>query len=526
MESIEIVDLDIVSRFAKLFRGNTRSHGVFEPNAASKARKMRTEHSPAQFDDYEAHLSGRVGIGIVPIQDDSTCWFGAIDIDAHGDAPDIDLVALEAIVREKDLPLTVCRSKSGGAHLYVFGSEPLPAKLLRSAMAKWCERIGYPGVEIFPKQEHLPVDSDGQQQLGNWINLAWFDAFNPECLRYSVEGGKPTSVEYFLDIAESRRISASMLVERSADEHAEAPPCVQKLISNGVGHGQRNEALFNVVVYLKQAYPETWKDKAFDLNARMFDEPLAHAEAKKTIASAGRRDYRYRCKEEPCRSHCRSSICVTRKFGITPDEKGELEMGKPPEFGPLEKINTDPPRWTLYVDGTGVSMTTAELMDYRAVRIAIAERLTRLIAPMKNDQWQGMLHKLMEETIELEAPEEASTKGFIRNRLYEFFERTDLSSDGKDKSEREGLVLGAPVVQVNESTGQRFVYFRAADFIDYLKKNRSEELKGPNLWMALRELGVEHGKIRIGKKVCPVWFAPLDEADQLDLPVTNIQPEI
>lgn len=487
---------------------------------------MRTDEAGPDLGDYGEHLAGSVGLGVVPICDDGQCWFGAIDIDAHGDAPDIDLVELERRVRQSNLPLTVCRSKSGGAHLYVFGMEPLPARLLRSALAKWAATIGYAGVEIFPKQEHLPEDGEGGRQLGNWINLCWFDAEDDDCKRYAVEGGRRVPFEYFLDLAESRLVSAAMLVERSADEHAEAPPCIQKIIAGGVGHGQRNEALFNVAVYLKQAYPETWKDKAFDLNARMFDEPLAHAEAKKTLGSVGRRDYRYRCKEEPCRSRCRSSICVDRKFGITPDEKGEMEMGKLPEFGPLEKINTEPPRWRLYVDGVAVTLQTGELMDYRAVRVAVAESLTRLIAPMKNDGWQTILHTLMEDAIVQEAPEEASAKGQIRSRLHDFLQRSDFERDGLDPKDREWLMSGMPIVQVNQAVGDRWIYFRAADFVDYLKKNRAEEVKGPNLWVALRDLGVEHSRMRIGKTVIPVWSVPLSDVGQVEFSEPTIETEI
>lgn len=512
----------LVPRFAKLFRGNSRSHGVYDPTTG----RMRTDHTPADLEHYEQHLCGEVGLGIVPITDEGICWFGAIDIDAHGDAPDIDLLDLEARVREKDLPLTVCRSKSGGAHLYAFGSEPLPARLLRSALAKWAEALGHAGCEVFPKQDHLPTDSDGERQLGNWINLCWFDANSPDCLRYSMEGGKRVNFDYFLDLAESRKISAAMLVERSADEHDEAPPCIQKMISDGVPDGHRNEALYNFVVYLKQAYPETWRDKAFDLNARVFDTPLTHAEAKKTIQSAGRRDYRYKCKEEPCRSLCKSAICVTRKFGITPDEKGELEIGKMPEFGPLEKYNTDPPRWCLHVDGSQVTMTTEELMDYRRVRVSVAERMTRMLPPMKNEQWQVRLHKLMEDTIEHEAPEEASSAGFIGTKLHEFFQRTDLTSSGEDKSERDALLLGSPVVQINETEGTRCVYFRGSDFVDFLKRNRAEELKGANLWMAMRKVGVKHARIRAAGKVIPVWYAPLDEDDIIQLPDADLDPEM
>lgn len=515
---------DLIARFAKLFRGNVRSYGEYNP----MTRKMQTikDDIGPTYDTFKHHLTGVMGAGIVPIMDSGDCWFGAIDIDAHGDAPDIDLVELDHIIREKDLPLTVCRSKSGGAHLYLFGSEPLPARVLRAALAKWAERLGYPGVEVFPKQDRLAVDHEGAQQYGNWINLCWFDADSPECLRYAVEGGRRITLEHFLDIAESRRVSAAMLVERSADEHSEAPPCIQRMISDGVGHGQRNEALFNLCVYLKQAYPETWREKAFDLNARVFDDPLAHAEAKKAIASVARKDYRYRCKEEPCRSLCKSHLCVTRKFGITPEEKGEMDMGAYPEFGPLEKINTEPPRWYLYVDGVRIPLTTMDMMDYKSIRVAVADHMTRLIPPMKNERWQTILHNLMTSTVEYDAPEEASAKGFLKARLSEFLHRADLDSDGTNKKDREHLTHGVPVVQLHESSGDRCVFFRAQDFIDFLKKSRSEEMKGPALWLAMKSMGVEHVRMRVARSVMSVWYVPISFVDRFEYSEPNIEVEL
>lgn len=510
-----------VNRFAKLFRANDRSHGVFHPQSGA----METLHRPITMDDYRKHLDGVTGLGAVPILDDHTCWFGVIDVDTPDDEPSVDLEDLEQRIQGLGLPLVLCRSKSGDAHLYCFGAEPLPAKLLRATLKKWAAQLGHSGCEVFPKQDTLGVDDDGTRMLGNWINLCWFDASNPKGLRYMVEGGKRRSFSYFLEVAESRRVTAAKLVEQSDDEHGEAPPCIRSMIANGVRQGSRNEALYNVVVYLKRAYPEGWRDKAFDLNAKMFDQPLDFAEAKKTISSAGRRDYRYKCKEEPCRSLCRSSICVTRKYGITAEEKGELEMGKPPEFGPLEKIMTDPPRWVLKVDGDPVTVTTVELMDFRHVRVAVADKSSRLIAPMKNDRWQAILHGLMENVIERAAPDEASPTGLIKSHLMQFFQRTDLTSSGEDVADRQHLLLGSPVVQVHPQMGEKCVYFRGPDFIDYLKKNRAEELKGPNLWVVLRTLGVEHSRLRINGKVVPVWFYVLDEDVQVELADQEIGTE-
>lgn len=512
---------DLVDRFAALFRGNPRSYGEYIEGRKPPARTVKGE--PVTPDVVREHLDGGKGLGVVPVLDNGKCWFAALDIDTHN-APDLDLVALEESVRERDLPLTVCRSKSGGAHLYLFGTEPLPAKLVRATLTKWATEIGHTGCEVFPKQDHLPEVPGEGRQWGNWLNLCYHHAESDDCKRYAVEGGKRLSLEFFLDIAENRRISPAVLVEKAETTHSEAPPCVQSMITNGVQAGQRNEALYNVVVYLKQAFPETWRDRAFDMNARIFDKPLSHTEAKRTITSAGRRDYRYKCREEPCKSLCKSAICVTRKFGITPQEKGELEMGTQPTFGPLKKYMTDPVRWVMAVDGKDVLMSTVELMSFAKVREAVADSLTRLIPPMKNDQWQAQLHQLMESAELIEAPEEASTSGLIRSKLHEFVKRADLTSDGTDTKARDDLLHGSPVVQ--EKDGERYVMFRAMDFVDFLKKSKSEELKGTNLWMALRDAGVEHFRIRVSGVAMSVWAVPLDPDDVVQIDIPDIEVEL
>ena len=512
-----------IERFMNLFRGNNRSFGRFYPNG-----KMETiKNEQIAYEDFEKHLAGEIGVGIVPIMDDNNCYFGAIDIDAHDESFDIDVVDLEWKVREHDLPLTVCRSKSGGAHLYLFGAEPLKASLVRTALSKWAELLGHGGCEIFPKQNTLLGNDDGSRQLGNWINLCYFDAENDKQLRYSVEGGKVIPLDYFLDLAESKKVTGVVLVERSDTDHNGAPPCIQKMISNGVSGGLRNLALYNIVVYLKKSHPETWKDKAYDLNAKIFDSPLSHAEAKKTITSAGRRDYRYKCKEEPCKSLCNSQVCITRKFGITPDENNEMMLGKPPQFDNLRKITTEPVKWLLGVDGQDIILTTPELMDYRKIRESVADRLTRLIVPMKNEQWQGILHPLMQQAHIIDAPDEASISGIIRAKLNSFIRKADLKSDGSNIKDREILHSGAPVVQIRkeDDVEERVVYFRGQDFVDFLKKNRSEELKGSNLWIAVRQAGVNHCKLRVGTSSIRVWYAPISDENIIELEGVDIKDE-
>ena len=129
------------------------------------------------------------------------------------------------------------------------------------------------------------------------------------------ENGERMSFELFVQYAQSKRIDAKELAEFTQREHLEAPPCVQKMIHMGVESGARNDAMYNVVIYLKRARPETFFDDAMVLNKTMFDKPLPPSEAKKVIRSASRRDYLYKCGEEPCKSLCDRKVCVGREFG-------------------------------------------------------------------------------------------------------------------------------------------------------------------------------------------------------------------
>ena len=153
-------------------------------------------------------FSGRArGLGTIPLLDDgvSVTW-AAIDIDDN----QIDHAQLELEVRELDLPLLVCRSKSGGAHCYLFLVTPVPAKNVVEALKNWSAALGYPGVEIFPKQTRREVDEEtGNPRPGNWINLPYYGAETTD--RYCVNRGDLLSLGQFLDVAESTRVGADAL---------------------------------------------------------------------------------------------------------------------------------------------------------------------------------------------------------------------------------------------------------------------------------------------------------------------------
>ncbi len=94
--------------------------GFWAKLRVSKKFTSLWKKEPPTIDLFEAHLSGQTPVGIYLLDDNEQVSFGAIDIDVYP----IDLGALANRLDEMSLPLIVCNSKSGGAHVYVFFESP------------------------------------------------------------------------------------------------------------------------------------------------------------------------------------------------------------------------------------------------------------------------------------------------------------------------------------------------------------------------------------------------------------------
>lgn len=496
-------------RMLRLYTGNMRSMGRFDPATG----KMFTEYAGPITKDFDIHIRGKQGIGVVPIMDDNNCWWAAIDIDNHDQDEDIPIAPIDQVITSLKLPLVPCRSKSGGVHAYLFLSEAVPAAKVRTMMAQFAEKLGYPTAEIFPKQSKLPIN-EGKRQMGNWINLPYMAGDETE--RYAVRGGHKLKLEQFLDLAEKGRVTGAELADFAAVDHPHAPPCVQKMMQKGVASGFRNEAMYQTVIYLKKMDPEGFKTRAELLNTLMYDKPLGKQELMKVVNSAGRSEYGFRCNEQPAKGLCNREECLKRQFGITSKELDKVdELSGMPKFDDLTQLMTDPPRWEFNIDGKRVgNVSTEDLLDFHTVRVAIADKLLRVIPMLKPSEWDNILRTMMENVRKVEVPDDASPSGQVRERLWEFLMKADLSSDGHNTEERKAILRGIPVVQMHD--GERKIFFRGHDFIQYLKRTKSEELRGVSMWYAVKLAGGEHTKFRIGGITSHVWCLPVTKIETPD----------
>ena len=167
--------LENAKRFMNLFRGYSLAHGQYRVQKREADGKLSgravTVSEEATLKHFSDHLSGGEYIlGIIMLKEDNSCNFGVIDIDIRGDVKLKDtLEELEEKIRQT--PLVMCRSKSGGAHLYLFCEPAIAAIDMVSKLNEFAAGLGYGGAEIFPKQ----ISRANEMDRGNWINLCYWD---------------------------------------------------------------------------------------------------------------------------------------------------------------------------------------------------------------------------------------------------------------------------------------------------------------------------------------------------------------
>ena len=238
----------------------------------------------------------------------------------------------------------------------------------------------------------------------------------------------------------------------------DGPPCLNTLAQDGFGEGSRNNALFNVAVYHKQANPDTWEDKVMEDNSKWMNPPLGFQEVKQLLASIGKRGYdKYRCKDQPICGVCNAAKCRTKKFGVGFEEE------QMPELDTLTKINSNPPQWFLNVAGKRIELKTEQLHNPNLFAIAVLDQ-ANVVSPIpKAKDWREVyLTPLMLNLQEIDPLESLNPTNQIENLLYDF---TVHRAKARTKDD---------ILNKTAWTDEGFSYFRMEDFYTFAKRNNWE----------------------------------------------------
>jgi len=472
----------LAPRFHALFAGLERAHGIYfkldserEDGKLTCTRKPDTLVDPVTDALWLEHLTGGNGLGIVPIREDSTAMFGAIDIDVYDG---LSHAAIAATLVELNLPLIPCRSKSGGCHVCLFTSVPVSAGAMQAKLSEIAAMIGHGTAEIFPKQTAL-ADND----FGSWINMPYYAG--EATTRYGVRpDGEPLSMEQFLETAARVAVGPGFFKPVSAKEAKEketfpnGPPCLNHLAKIGVPVSGGNTALFNIAIYNKKSMPSGWEDATATANQSILTEPRTLQELNDIVKSLGKKDYGYQCKQEPLKAYCNSTKCQLRTFGVG--------SGNFPSLGELRKLDIDPPVyfWDMTIGGKQITieLTAAQVQDPREFKKRVWQKANLSIPPVKQEVWDKTLNALEPEgkLQIIYVPEDASTEGQVWELIEQYCTRNEANS--KDE-----ILLGRPWTDSGRT------YFRLLDLMRFLGSQQFKEYKVYQLAKVLKgNKKVEH----------------------------------
>ena len=237
--------------FANLFRGRADVWGSVE----GKSNK-----EPVTIVNYQAHLDGKLSLGIYPLLDDGTCYFAAVDLDEKnwGKA-----LAIRNELTSVGIRAYICESKGKGYHIYLFADTVFVAKDIRHVLLGTLAKLNI-SAEVFPKQDKL----DDTIKFGNYINLPCFGTTR----QFQTGDKQPIPTNTALPLIKTNsadnvdKAKAAVPApppimiplkptkptpdKKERGKKETSPPCVVRLLKNGVESGMRDEAAFALARHL------------------------------------------------------------------------------------------------------------------------------------------------------------------------------------------------------------------------------------------------------------------------------------
>lgn len=472
-------------RMAQLFAGAECAYRLLSvvPIAGRKAQKIYDNAArPVTIEDWERHLCGDVGLVVVPVREDGTCLFGAIDIDDY-------TVSLSDLDDQVGRVLVVCRSTSGGAHLYAFLSRPERAGPLREQLRRIAASIGHPRAEIFPKQDRIDGDNKG-----SGISLPYFRGNETD--RYAVKQGLTKDVAEFLYHAEAKATTVEALSALAASQPGDSG--ARQTADQSDAEERLRMRCAAIVDAAGADANKQLTAGAFDIARYCRDVGMTEAEARSQMLAAWLMR-KPGCEKEFAGVWAREFDAGTRKGSPALKCGG----GLPSIERLLIEADDGDVVWHVQIDGTFVSMTVPEAMDQRKFNNCSMAQIGRAFHIVKDrNRWIDHVN---------EAASRAEYIGLDRGTTAaeEFLDALDEFLMNRHRGEnREDLLLGRP--WEDEVRGLHF--FRIKDLQAHLVTrrlaNRFATEPARRVGKRIRELGGEPAEMTIKDKRVSLFCVP------------------
>ena len=429
-----------IERFKNIFEGFDKGFGVFSFTKMEGAKQKGNNYTSRDLlttEIWNNHLHGikfkpKVitqegkeffpvidSIGVAPVKEDHTCKWGCIDIDEYP----VNFQELNKKIRERKLPLILCKSKSKGAHAFLFSKTWVPAKLMQDKITEIARTLGQANQDrIYPIQTEPKILEKGE--IGNWLNIPYYHHKNSDKTKWRSainDDGTEATIEQFFELYEKYSLTEEELENFSIpledDWFKDGPMCLRTMATYGFVEGQRNNTLTEIGIYLKKRFPDIWKKKLEEYNSHWFKDlqggPLGPQEVLNIQNSLTKKDYFYGCKKPPLQPFCNSQKCRLQKHGVGEGNVPNNNVSK------LSVMVSNPKVWFLTYDGKTVVLSSRELATQRLWQIQATEQTHKTPQLLKQGDWETLLNKLQnkENLTVIPADPETTNKGKLRRFL-------------------------------------------------------------------------------------------------------------
>ena len=399
----------------------------------------------------------------------------------------------------------MCRSKSGGAHIFIFLKEPVQASLVRDKLTEWSAEIGYANCEIFPKQVEIKAD---RGDTGNFLNLPYHSDNNTNRYAFNDDGSGASLDEFFSlydihAVDQETLLSTKVKRKKEVKELEDGPPCLATLMSQGIPEGGRDNTLYQYAVYAKKKWPNEWQAKVDEFNHRYMEKPLGSAQVQKTVTQHERKDYQYKCKDQPMCAVCSPIVCQSRQYGIGDSFEHN--------FSDLTKIQSDQSVWFLNVDGQRLVLETEELFDQNKFRKACMDKINIIPNPMRPNAWTTRLQQLLRDIEVIEAPKEIRKEGRFKSLLEQF-----LDDQGAAEHIDE-INMGKAWFDEGKA------YFKTEAIQTFLEKKRFKDFTSTQIHATIRQMGGGHAYRKVQGTTQFMWYIPYTQKEEKSFAVPNLE---
>ena len=482
----------MVKKFIEIFNGRKTSYGISVNTGVIRddgknEYDSKIKQLPVTEILYQRHLEGiKPTLGIIAINEDNKCKFGCVDIDTYP----VEHLKYIKTLKKNNIPTIVFKSKSNGAHIFLFTKEWVNPSLMRVKLREVAALLGKAGAEIFPKQDYI-----NKGQTGSFLNLPYDNKNNTQ--RYALDdNGNKLSLEDFYKLYDEKALTEEQLMnlfkgQKEDDDWLQAPPCLVSILKEKQAPGEmRNTILLNVATYLKKRFPNEWKSKLMDYNKKYCEPPLPENELQNTVMkSQDKKEYNYECKKEPLRSFCNSKKCRIQKFGVG---NGHIPM----IVEEIQIYQTEPTMYKVSIDGESVDVKAEELNDPKLFANASLKQIYKTFPSMPINLWREMIQEhLNKKVFVTDMAESLKVDVMLEELLFDYFKNTP----GQDIT---SITIGNRSFVDHEN---KICYFKQKSLEDYLSKTswKKKWFETSQILKKFYTLKSHNGKV--GNQKCRYW---------------------